>query len=468
MSHLLASPGIALVLLLLGIICAARSIASWVSGLQLLVAAVLFGGIIGVRLGSGAIPVIFRDAFIVLPLYTAFFMSKAGPEAVGRLPGDIALGLCAVLSWLFISTLNPSGTSLFQLLIGLKVWIFYSVFIAVGMALAARPDAMFRTLRTLLLLGLVVCGVGLLQSLLIRVIGYQPAIKMFFGDQAAAVTQGFAYFERGGGIYRIPGTFSFAGQYVAFLCLYLTVAIIETNADPDPRFRKLGRIAVFVGLLAGVFSGTKGALLMFPGLASAYLLVGLIRMRLLIAAPFALAVGAWVITAARLDVVDLFSFGTQQAEMYSRGFIGQQVASAIQYGALGHGIGSSTGAARYVLSGDTVRLGFESYYAKIAAELGTIGLVIFVIFFLCIAMRAISFTVRHRWRTTNSIVAPLAIYIVLNVITSLKGSSLDVDPANIFFWLALGLMVGIDRSAQRQVIAQPGSSALKAPIRVEA
>lgn len=459
MSRLLTSPELLYSLLLLGAFCGLVSISSWVRGVQLLVVAIVFGGIIGARIGFTALPVIFRDATIVLPLYLAFVASRAGREAIARVPPDLASLIGVFLAWITICLFNPQAMSGLQELIGLKVWLFYIPFFLVGIALAARPNALFRVFRVLLLCGLVACAAGLLQATLVRLIGYQSAISLFFGPAAYSVTQGFSAFYVGGNIYRIPGTFSFSAQYVAFLFLFIAVAVIEANTDPEPRFRNIGRIAFYVGMLAGLFSGTKGAFLMFPLFALAFALFGLIRARLLIAAPLAIGAGIWAISAAGLDPFGLASFGVEQAQHYSEGFIFQQVADAVRHGAFGDGIGSSTGAARFALAGstDVVRLGFESYFAKSAAELGTVGLIVVVGLLLAVAVHVTLSAVRHYGLTSNRIVAPLAIYIGYVLVTSLKGFPLDTDPGNIFFWLTLGIVVELGRATASQKMPVPGS-----------
>jgi len=417
----------------------------------------IFGGIIGARAGVTALPVAFRDVFVVLPLYVAFGASRAGRDALRRLPAGLALGLGAVLFWIVISLFNPEGVSGFQLLIGLKVWVFYLPFVLVGFAVAARPDAMFRTFRILVMCGVVACSIGLLQAALIRMVGYHPTMTLFFGGAASDVTQRFAEFAEGGGIYRIPATFSFAGQYVAFLFLFLTAAAIESNADPDLRYQRLGRIAFYIGILAGLFSGTKAAFLVFPALAAVFFAFGLIRSRLAIGAPIAFAVAAWAIEAAKLNPLGLLSFGVRQAQDYGQGFVLEQISAAVRYGPFGQGIGSSTGAARFAAMGSEVvtRLGFESYYAKVAAELGTVGLTIFTVFFMGIVVKTIQAAISHRRRRENILIAPLAIYIILNLVYSFKGFVLDTDPGNVFFWLFLGVMIRLDRGVEVHVARDP-------------
>jgi len=464
MIDFLSSPEVALLMLLLGILCVVWSLTSWVAGIQLLIVTIFFGGIVGVRLGNGALPIVFRDLFIVLPLYAAFLASGAFSSAIARLPADLALGLCLIGGWLIICLFNPNQVSILQLMIGLKVWVLYMPFLAVGMALAVRPDAMFRVFRTLLWIGLVACGVGLLQSFLIRIIGYQPAITLFFGEGASAATQNFTHYSVAGGIYRVPGTFSFNSQYVGFLFVFLTVAIIVANSDPDPWYQRFARGSIFVALLAGLLSGTKGALVTFPVFIMGYFFFGLIRSRLLIITPIAVMLGVWVVSAIGLDIPGLFSYGVELTERYSQNLVFDQIDRALTTGAIGNGIGSNTNGARYVRLASEFgsSLGLESYYAKIAAEMGTIGLMIFGFFLASIFVRSIYISIKRRGQRENNVIAPLAIFIAFTLVSSFKGSPIDVDPSNIFFWLSLGILIGVDRSAAINAFEHPIPEAMTA------
>jgi hypothetical protein len=451
MSDAIRNPLVLIMLALVASGFALISVSSWLRSLYLLIGVVLFGGIVGVRLGSGALPIAVRDASIVLPLYAAFLTTGTGTDALARVPGEIALGFLAVVGWLVICALNPQDVSGLQLLVGLKVWVYYIPFVVVGIGLVRHPDALFKTLRVLLVLGTVTCGVGVLQALLVRLIGYEPAIALFFGKAASVVTQGFTTYAEGGGVYRIPATFSFGAQYVEFLFLYLTSAIMVANADPNARYRQLGQIAVYLGLFAGVLSGTKGALILFPILLAALSIFGLIKSRLVMVAPVALVAGGVALAFIGVDIGGLFSFGTKTTQHYLSGYLLEQIGDALGHGVFGEGIGSSTGAVRYVATagGGVVQLGFESYYAKIAAELGSGGLAIFGLFFLVVAGKSLQIALRHCWKSGNALTAPLAVYVIFNLLYSAKGFVLDTDPGNIFFWLALGMLLGLDQELRR-------------------
>jgi hypothetical protein len=435
-----------------GLLCALRSITSWVAAVRLLVWTTLFGGIIFIHLGSGAILVVFRDLFIVLPLYVAFLSGSAARQAFARIPADLALMLIVVVAYLGLSTLNTTAGSLMQVVIGLKIWLFYLPFLVIGLALAARPEAMFSVFRTILLWGAVACCIGLLQSFLVRVIGYQSTMTFFFGSKAADVTQHFAWFQDAGGIFRIPGTFTFATQYTNFLYLFLAVAAVEANADPDPRLRRYGQFAMFLAAFALLLSGSRATGLTVSAFFAGYFFFGLLRLGHLSLAPVA-AIGGWAaLQGIGFDPAGLFSTGSRLVGFYSRTFVFQSIGDALRYGPFGAGIGTSTNAARYAVAGLTAQLnlGYESYLAKVAAELGSIGLGVVGGFFVIVFVRITTELMKSRFRPANAIVAPFALYLLFNILTFFKGSPLDQDPGNIFFWLVLGVVIGISRMAVLQ------------------
>src|SRR5665213_3717986 len=120
--------------LLIGGLFFFRSLSNWQSGLHLLIAAMMFGGIIAVVAANGAAAILFRDVFIVAPLYVGFAASRSGQAALGRLPLDLGLALFVVTAYLMISIFNPVDVPALQLAIGLKVWLFYVPFILVAVS----------------------------------------------------------------------------------------------------------------------------------------------------------------------------------------------------------------------------------------------------------------------------------------------------------------------------------------------
>jgi hypothetical protein len=461
-------PVFALAGLAAGAFCFLRSVSRWEKGLELLFLVMIFGGIITVRLGSGVYSILFRDVFIVLPLYAGLFSRRSGQEAIAQIPADLALALMLLLIVVFICTLNPVDAPVGQILIGIKVWLYYLPLVAVGIAVSAEPEAMLRMFRALFFIGGAGCAIGLLQSLLIHVLGYDAAIQMFFGGSAAQVTQGFASFEEAGGIFRIPGTFSFTAQYGYFLFAYLPVTIIVSHIDPNRSIRKLASIAVYLTVVAGILSGTRAAILVFPAMLGVCALFGVLSARLIAFAPLGLGAAAAAIAFSGIDLTSYFSYGEDIASEYGHNFIFQQISDSLDYGLLGAGVGAATGGARYAMGGDAVELGtalgFESYFAKAAAELGWLGLGAVSLLFTVIALRMAILLFRNWRRPENAIVAPISVYLGVLIVTSFKAWPFDTDPGNVFSWLFLGVAIGADRFSRQTWPSEEEEAVMASPV----
>lgn len=440
-------PLLSLIALVAGLPLLYRSFTSLRFALYLLVFVVCFGGIVAVNLGNSGYAVVFRDVFVVLPLYLGFFFSRSGQEATRRIPAELLFSLAFLVAVIGIDLVNPDVGSAEQVAIGLKVWLFYIPFLVVGVAVANRPGAMLSLLRTMLIFGGAACAVGLMQSLLVRVVGYETTMGWFFGSHADNVTQNFTFFDEAGGIYRIPGTFSFVAQYGQFLVLYLTVGVILANADPSPRLRRIALWMSVLAVLAALLSGARTTVVAIPAMLVIYAFCGLMSLRLALFLPVAIAAGAAVIAYSGLELLKYFYIGVGLAQEYGSDFIFQQIFGGLTHGFFGYGIGSSTSAARFAMSEIQAEnfIGYESWFGKSAAELGWLGFIAVCVIVLTILVRSGVIFLRNRGRPENAVVAPLATYIGYMIVLSFKGSVLDFDPGNIFFWLLLGMMIGVDQ-----------------------
>lgn len=439
-------PLLALLGLSVGMACAYKCMMSLRIALYLLVIAVFFGGIIAVHFGDSGYAIVFRDVFIVLPLYAGLFFRQLGQDSVRRIPPGISLAVAFFIVVVIIDLANSGTQSFEQVIIGLKVWLYYIPFLVVGLAVAARPDLTLSFLRAILIVGGVACGIGLLQSLLVRVVGYETTMGWFFGARADDVTQNFAFFEEAGGIYRIPGTFSFVAQYGQFLVLYLTTAMILANADPDRRLRRIALWMMVLAVLAALLSGARTTIIAIPAMLIVYALCGLLTSRIALFLPVAIAAGSAVIAYSGLEVLRYFYFGVDLAQEYGSDFIFQQILGGLDQGFFGNGIGTSTSAARFAMSAAQAEnfIGYESWFGKSAEELGWLGFAAVCVMFAAVLLRSGSAFIRNRRRPENTVIAPLATYVGYMIVMSFKGSVLDFDPGNMFFWLFLGIMLGVD------------------------
>jgi hypothetical protein len=453
-------PLIAALGLLAGVYCIAVSAKRWQSGLHILLVIFFFGGMVGANLGSSAYPILFRDAFIVLPLYFGLLSRRSGQAAMGRLPVDLLLIFIFLLISVLLSAFNSIDESFLEIAIATKVWLFYIPFVVVGIALAEDRSRMLRFFRQFLFWGLPACAIGLAQSLLVRVFGYEQVMVWFFGSHAVDVTQSFTYFEEAGGVYRIPGTFSYVAQYSIFLHFYLAIAMIEVNFDPDPRIRRVAQYMVFVVVVAALLCGARESIIFIPLTLAFFAVYGLLGKRLLLAAPLGGIASFLVLWFSGLDLVSYFYWGEVLVGYYAGDFWGE-AGRGLDYGLLGTGLGASSTSARYATGGITTgfanvdlgpaKAGLESYFAKAGSELGWIGFTVVVLLMVIIFLRASGAILRNWKRQDKIVVAPLAAMLLYAVVVSYKGKFLDVDPGNMLTWLFLGLVIGLNRRQERVV-----------------
>lgn len=415
-------------------------------GLRVLVLFMLFGGIIGLNIGMGPMVLLFRDAFVVVPIYALVLVRAPVGAMIRSVPSGMLLAVAGLLAALALNLMVPVHSSLLMVIIGVRVWCFYIPFLLVGMYLAQRPAQLLSFLRFFMICGLVVCLVGIAQALLIRVIGYQFALSLFFGANAAAVSQNFAEFADAGGIYRVPGTFSFVTQYTFFLYTALTVAAILSRADPQPFSRGLAVFALFIAVVAAVFSGARGAIFYLPMMLAGYGLIGVLNFRFFLSLLLIIPLFSLAEAYLGFSLVDYFLYSVEVARDYQADnfFLGE-IGRALDLSPWGMGIGTSTTAARHAL--DTMEFGndntFEPLIARAYAELGVAGLVSILFLMASVLFYSVLGIIRARRMRTLPFVGPIAVLLIMIVSQELKASMIDLDPLNVFFWIFLGVLFGL-------------------------
>ena len=414
--------------------------------LRVLILFMLFGGIIGVNTGTGTSILLFRDAFVVMPIYGLVLIQSPIAPMIRSAPLGILLAIAGLMAALVLNLMVPVHSSLLMVIIGIRVWCFYIPFLLVGMHLAARPQQLIAFLRFFMICGLVVCLVGITQALLIRIVGYEFALSLFFGANAGAVSQGFAGFDDAGGVFRVPGTFSFVTQYSFFLYTALTIAAILSRADPRALMRGLGVFALFVAVIAAVLSGARAAMFFLPMMLAGYGMTGILNLRFIVSA--LLIIPLFILIQSYLDfsVIDYFLYTVEVAKDYQgENFFFGEIGRALDLSPWGMGIGTSTTAARHAFEGvelanDNV---FEPLIARAYAEMGVAGLLSVVFLLASVFVYSLRAIVRARRMRTLPFVGPIAVLLIMIVFQAMKGSMIDLDPLNVFFWLFLGVMFGI-------------------------
>jgi cell division protein FtsW (lipid II flippase) len=204
----------------------------------------------------------------------------------------------------------------------------------------------------------------------------------------------------------------------------------------------------------------------FAGAAGLHAATQVVGVALAVAALALLFVVATrIVGATPLPVVS----GTAQlARSYTSDLFVDGFRQAFSLTTMGLGAGINTSASRYAFAqGDVFQVAggtwYESWYVKVALELGIVGLAI-VAALLAIAL----YRIMHAHRSlrdeglkaaSSAIIAVLLCTLVFGV----KAQFLDIDPVNVYFWLFIGLfarIVALDRStAPGRSTVQPADGA---------
>lgn len=405
-----------------------------------------------------------KDVLFVLPAYVGFaaYALRNGPRPGPRPRGKILLVLLALT--VVGQTANAALTNPLVGLIGAKVWLGYLPLYFLGFWLVRGRADLRRLLAAMSLAALVPVVVGLLEAMLIYS-GNPGVVYRFYGDAAASVTQDFAQFEYAGGgsLRRISSTFSFVTQYYVFTSAMVAVVYAWWRFSlHGTRWSFSGYLAWAGVICAGFLTGARGAFVFIP------LLVGLILvlehgsrvltpLRLL--APAAMFVAA--VTVIGAGTAEIF-FGTINLGLEEvRDSLVGGMGKAFDLTWAGLGAGVDTNAARYA-SGDAAQFPavggtwYESWWVKVQLELGVTGLALVLAATVAFLIGGIRAHRRLRDPRLKSVSASLFAFVLWTLIYGTKGQYLDLDPANVYFWLFAGVLMRIWTLEQTEAVDDNG------------
>lgn len=390
-----------------------------------------------------------KDFFFVIPAYLGFisvYLHRRGEAHVWGFPVGLAV-LFAAIAVLQVG--NPSLPNIATGLTGLKVWIFYLPMVFLGYHMVRSIRDLERLFRLVCLVSIPSLVIGIAEGILVNT-GHASTVYSWYGDAAGAVTQDFGDFGVPGSssIRRVSSTFSFVAQYYYFTILAFVVsfaywrALARTSSD-----RLLGSAVFFLAALASMLSGARAAIVAVPALALVMLMLDRKRMSGSgIALPVAIVTG--LAAAAAVFGTTVSGLVTQVLdhawfELSLNTVEGFQDALGRTFFGLGTGV--DTRAARYVLPAfDPYELVggrvAESWWVKAFLELGAVGLVVLVAFMASLTRRALAIRRRLVDPALRSVATAVLALLFFAIVTSFKGSVLDIDPLNVVLWLLVGIL----------------------------
>jgi hypothetical protein len=208
--------------------------------------------------------------------------------------------------------------------------------------------------------------------------------------------------------------------------------------------RYLGTVAWMLILLAAFTSGAHGAIIMVPLLV---LMILILQRNFRTGITAAVAVTVAFLAAASIfgaDPLAVFTTArTTGVGEVQAGFV-DGMGTAIQIATLGLGTGTIANQSRYAYSNsinpNSGMAGSESWWVKAILELGLLGLLVVLILFGWILVTGYKGHLAIRDPSLRAASAALLAFIAWNLIYLTKGSYLDLDPINVYFWLFAGML----------------------------
>lgn len=362
----------------------------------------------------------------------------------------------ALAAYLVLEVLNPEAP-LIRSVFGFRSWVMYTLFVFVGYAGFRSADQLVRLYRVLLVLGLITGAYGVWQWR-----GGPEALAALGGDYVwIAPLQGVApwLLPESGQYFRAMSTFMSATMFAINLALVMIIALSLLLWRGSAVSRKImyGASIVFLG---GVIT-TTGSRMGVVYLAGAVIVIAILFKRvkiLLLAVPL----GVLAIELGRRFTMGYMSARFQTVfdpdTFWWKWFT--QLKGGFMLGVenpFGKGLGYTAGMPSFadpalILSMPAGSLNtIDSGYGMVAAELGIIGLPIFIWFAVAIGLTGLrawgKLTPETRWL----FVAPAISAVVFPVYTFISAPHASL-PTSAYVWLFVGMLLragDLDAEAQR-------------------
>jgi hypothetical protein len=433
----------------------------WRRGIYGLILFLPFAGIPSILLYP-APPIItqIKDLVFVIPTYIGFALWRHTHRGRYRIlfPGAPTALICVFALMAAIQLMNPALVNPLVGVIGLKVRLFYIPLFYIGYQLIDSQARLFSLARMMVIIAMVPAIVGLVQAVLVYSghpdLAYQP-----YGAAARSVTQNFSRIgvTEEVGHFRVPSTFTFVTQYWTFLFAMMPVSYAMLARATYERHSTRGWYTVALGVIvvAALACGARAAFLLMPALF----------------AISAILEGKWqrvwkplvAVSAGFVGLAGLMGLSTGRLASYAGEVIGYYASSegllseliqAFSLTWLGQGPGMSTGPARFAFPRDatgTGLVGFEGFYALVVTEYGIVGLMLVVLLFSTILMTGY----RRMKALSDPVLRPFAsgflAFLGIMVVYLFKGSFIDYDSLNVYFWLYAGMLMKLPALQQQDV-----------------
>jgi hypothetical protein len=136
----------------------------WRSGVLLFLVWLLFEDLARKYLGNSLLVYFAKDFLVAIAYFSFYFAKRRGEVDRFKPPFLIPLGIFAALA--FVQVFNTFSPNILYGLIGLKLYLYYAPLMYLGYAMLERPADLDRLLKVSLVVGIVISGLGIAQSVL--------------------------------------------------------------------------------------------------------------------------------------------------------------------------------------------------------------------------------------------------------------------------------------------------------------
>ena len=391
---------------------------------------------------------IFYDFIFVVPIYIKLIRSKLSHGLLGMMENNLRFSYIFLILVVIMQFLNPYNdlTNLAKL-VGVKVWLFYFLFIAVGYYYLESENHLINICKKISYVAFIPCVIAVLQYLLSKIIGYEETMNLFFSPEVAKnATQGYAEFSISTfQIRRIPSTFSFITQFANYLIFIILPVMTALHYSKTFKEKMIFKSLVVLIFFTATISGARGMWIYLPLFFIIYWIIQKRFYKVLILIASATTI---------ISVINIYNFFNFSDFLYYIFYLFEHYATDTHPNLFrffvenffGKGVGTATSQVINI-TGKSVFIESESFLFKIIAELGVLG----VISLILIYTYTINFFLKclnyKKQNNLNIFFSYLLAYYILIVIISLKGPLNHVFPADflIFFFIGLSLKINMLR-----------------------
>jgi hypothetical protein len=141
-----------------------HSLNDWRSGVMVFLVWLLFEDLARKYLGNSLIVYFAKDFLVAIAYFSFYFAKRRGEVETFKPPFLVPLGIFVALA--FVQVFNSFSPNVLYGFLGMKLYFYYAPLMFLGYALLRRPQDLDRLLKVSLIVGIVISGLGIAQSVL--------------------------------------------------------------------------------------------------------------------------------------------------------------------------------------------------------------------------------------------------------------------------------------------------------------